>query len=121
MIVAYRFLCLPLFVVGGNVIVGEADQYGKRIRISARLLRFRSTTRYDYTIALTFGCILLDTFLFFLLDSGSRNFRLSPFLYLSLRRLRFRFFDYFEDFLRIKDELSFNSYALPFLTLSTYS
>jgi len=104
-----------------NVIVGETDQYGKRIKTSARLLRFRSTTRYDYTIALAFGYILLGTFLFLLHDFGSRDFRLSPFLYLSLRRLRFRFFDYFEDFLRIKDELPFNSYALRFLTLSTYS
>jgi hypothetical protein len=100
--------------------VREADQYGKRIRILARLLRFRSTTRYDYTIALTFGCILLDTFLFFLLDFGSYNFCRSPFLYLSLRRLYFRFFDYFEDFLYIKDELPFNSYTLPFLTFLTY-
>jgi len=82
-----------------NVIVGEADQYGKRIRISAYLLRFRSTTRYDYTIALAFGYILLGTFFFLLLDFGGRNFRRSPFLYLSLRRLRFSFFDYFEDFL----------------------
>ena len=61
-----------------NVIVGEADQYGKRIKISARLLRFRSTTRYDYTIALAFGYILLDTFFLLLLDFGNYSFRRSP-------------------------------------------
>jgi hypothetical protein len=61
-----------------NVIVGEADQYGKRIRISAYLLRFRSTTRYDYTIALAFGYILLYTFLFVLLNFGNYSFCCSP-------------------------------------------
>jgi hypothetical protein len=61
-----------------NVIVGEADQYGKRIRILARLLRFRSTTCYNYTIALAFGYILLDTFLFLLLDFGNYSFCRSP-------------------------------------------
>jgi hypothetical protein len=40
---------------------------------------------------------------------------------LPFRRLYFRFFDKFEDFLRIKDELSFNHYALPFLTFFIYS
>jgi hypothetical protein len=100
-----------------NVIVEEADQYGKRIRILVCLLRFRSTTRYDYTIVLTFGYI----FLFFFFDFRSRNFRRSSFLYLSLRRLCFYFFDYFEDFLYIKDELLFNSYMLSFLILSMYS
>jgi hypothetical protein len=66
-----------------NVIVGEADQYGKRIRISACLLRFRSTTCYNYTMALAFGCVLLDTFLFLLLDFGNYSFRRSPLFRLS--------------------------------------
>jgi hypothetical protein len=67
-----------------NVIIGEADQYRKRIRISAPLLRFRSTTRYDNTITLAFGCVLLDIFLFLVPDFRSYSSRRSPLFCLSL-------------------------------------
>jgi hypothetical protein len=91
-----------------NVIVGDVGQN------SASLFRFRSTTRYDNVITLALGYILLDIFLFLVLDFESRGFRHSSLSRLSLRRLRFRFFGYFKDFLRIKDEL-------PFLALLMYS
>ena len=42
-------------------------------------------------------------------------------LTLVLKRLKKRPFDYFKDFLCIKDELPFNSYALSFLTFLMYS
>jgi hypothetical protein len=62
-----------------------------------------STTRYDNIITLTLGYILLDFW--------SYNFRYLPLFRLSLRRLYFRSLDEFEDFLRIKDEFPFDSYA----------
>jgi hypothetical protein len=67
-----------------NVIVLEAEQYQKRNRILASLLRFRSTTRYDNTIILALRSILLDMFLFLFFNFGSYSFRRSPLFRLSL-------------------------------------
>ena len=103
-----------------NVIVGEFGQYGSSDRILDSLPGFRSTTRYDNTITLTLGYIFVYTLFFLFLDFGSRSLNRSSLFRLSLRRFRLRFLDDFEDFLRIKDELPFNSYALPFLTFLTY-
>jgi len=104
-----------------NVIVGEFGQYGSSDRNSDYLSRFQSTTRYDNTITLTLGYIFVYTLFFLFLDFGSRSLYRSSLFRLSLRRFRLRFLDDFEDFLRIKDELPFYSYALPFLTFFTYS
>jgi hypothetical protein len=99
-----------------NVNDGEADQMGKRIKNSTLLRSIRPPTNYNNTITLAFQCILLVIFLLLFLDFGIYSFRRSPLFYLSLRRLYFRFFDYFEDFLRIKDKLPFNSHTLSILT-----
>jgi hypothetical protein len=99
----------------------EAGRYQKRDRISAFLLWNLSTTRYDYTITLGLGYILLGTFLFLVPDFGSPSFCRSPLFRLSLQRLRFCFLDQSENFLRIKDILSLNRYALPFCTFLTDS
>ena len=80
----------------------------------------RSTTRYDNTITLALVYTLIDTFFFLVPDLGSRRTRRSSLLRLSLRRLRFRFLDEFEDFLRIKDEFTLDCDALPLLTLLAY-
>jgi hypothetical protein len=104
-----------------NVIDGEADRMGKRIKISTPLRLIQPPINYKNTIALAFRCIFLVILLLLFLDFGSRSFRPLPLFRLFLRRLYFRFFDYFKDFLRIKDELPFNSYALSILTLFTYS
>jgi hypothetical protein len=104
-----------------NVIYLEARYTRKQDIKSALLYLFRSTTSYDNTITLALVYTILDTFLFLVLDRGSYSPRYSSLFRLPFRYLRFRFFDEFEDFLRIKDELSFNRYALPFLTFFTYS
>jgi hypothetical protein len=104
-----------------NVIVLEVGQYQKSDKILSLPNKELSTTCYDNAITLAFRYIFLDTLFFLFLDFGSRSIRRSLLFRLSLRRLRLRFLDKFEDFLRIKDELSFNSYVLPFPTLSTYS
>jgi hypothetical protein len=104
-----------------NIIVGEFGQYRSSNRILDSLPRFRSTTRYDDTITLTLGYIFIYTLFFLFLNFGSRSLYRSSLFRLSLRRFRLRFLDDFEDFLRIEDELPFNSYALPFLTFLTYS
>jgi hypothetical protein len=103
-----------------NVIVPDSGQYWIRVRISASSLGFRSTTSYDNTVALAFVYIHLATFFFLVFDFGSYSPRFSLLFRLSFRHLYFRFFDKFEDFFRIEDELPLNRYALPLLTLPTY-
>jgi hypothetical protein len=103
-----------------NVIYPEAGHTRKQDTKSALLCLFRSTTSYDNIITLALVYTILDTFLFLVLDIRSYSPRYSSLFRLPFRRLRFRFFNEFEDFLRIKDELPFNCYALPFLTFFTY-
>lgn len=103
-----------------NVIVLEGDQNRKRIKISLPLTRFRPTTNYDNKIAPALGYILLYILLFLLLNFGSYSFRSSPLFRLPLRCLCFRFFDYLEDFFRIKDKPTLYRYALPLFTFLTY-
>ena len=107
--------------VACNVIVLEVGQYRKSDTFLSLPNKELSTTCYDDAITLAFRCIFRDTLFFLFLDFGSRSLYRSSLFCLSLRRFRLRFLDDFEDFLRIKDELPFYSYALPFLTLLTYS
>jgi hypothetical protein len=104
-----------------NIIVLEVGQYQKSDKFLSLPNKELSTTYYDNAITLAFRYIFLDTLFFLFLDFGSRSFCRSSLFRLSLRRFRLRFLDDFEDFLRIKDKLPFNSYALPFLTFLTYS
>jgi hypothetical protein len=104
-----------------NVIVLEVGQYRKSDKFLSLPNKELSTTCYDNVITLALRYIFLDILFFLFLDFGSRSLRRSPLFCLSLRRLYLRFLDEFENFLRIKDELPFNSYVLPFLTLLTYS
>jgi hypothetical protein len=104
-----------------NVIVLEVGQYRKSDKFLSLPNKELSTTCYNNTITLALRYIFLDILFFLFLDFGSRSLRRSLLFRLSLRRLRLCFLNEFEHFLRIKDELPFNSYMLPFLTLLTYS
>jgi hypothetical protein len=66
------------FCIRRNVNVPEIGQYRRSDRISASLIRFRSTTRYDNTITLALIYTLLDIFFFLVLDFGSNSSRYSP-------------------------------------------
>lgn len=96
--------------------MGKRDRWGSGTRIPTLPNKNLSTRCNNNTIRLRLRILILSFLLYLVLDSGSLSTFRSLRLRLRRRRLRFGFLDNLEDFLRIKDKLAFDCYALFLLT-----